>query len=489
MFFLFVTCLGASAVVSDDCLGCQPGDVLPYDDWVQKFRHRTFDLSSFGLSSDEAVRRETYNNNVKFIKEQNALYSIGEVTHRLGVNQFADLSNAEYRQVMHLDEINLLPEDPHFTYLAPSDTATSIDWRVKGGVTKVKNQGSCGSCWSFSATGAIEGAVFAATSTLVSLSEKQLMDCSRSYGNDSCSGGFMYRALQYVADNGGIDTEEDYPYVPRDGNCQKSKEARHVAAITGFQRVPKYDPDQMATALNLMPVSIGIDAGGSVFQHYRGGVVTNPACGDSLNHGVLMVGYTGTDNASYPNAWIVKNSWDSTWGVDGYIYITRSTARDRRGICGVLSEGIYATGASLPGHPTPPPGPHPTPTPPPPSDVYYENPFLTSCQSNEFNITTGGDWGAVGSICAPTCGHDTNFKCPDAPQGSEGVPLCKYTDHMSNESFCALGCGETVPCNLGMKCLTSSDTNDGRSYAVCLFTGATQDNRLASRLRGSPDGK
>lgn len=192
-------------------------------------------------------------------------------------------------------------------------------------MTFIKDQGQCGSCWAFSVTGALEGAKFKQDGSLVSFSEQQLMDCSASYGNMGCNGGFMENAMWYVIDNG-ITTESKYPYKAMVGACHeadKDWQIRDCTAVT-----PLKEKSLMA-AIAQQPTSVAIEANHLSFQLYKSGVY-NGNCGTKLDHGVLAVGYGTIDKKEY---YKVKNSWGSKWGSNGYIYIIRNS--DGKGKCGI----------------------------------------------------------------------------------------------------------------------------------------------------------
>ncbi|RYG50181.1 hypothetical protein EON67_05740, partial [archaeon] len=211
------------------------------------------------------------------------------------------------------------------------------DWVAKGAVTPVKNQGDCGSCWSFSTTGSVEGAHFIATGKLVSLSEQQLVDCSGAEGNNGCNGGLMDYAFEYIIKNKGICSEESYPYTGTDGKCKK---CTAVATITGYKDVPTNSETSLVAAIAERPVSVAIEADQSSFQFYSGGVLT-AACGTSLDHGVLAVGYGTLSGNDY---YKVKNSWGPDWGMSGYVLLGRgSKFNGNSGQCGIQSQPSYPT--------------------------------------------------------------------------------------------------------------------------------------------------
>jgi len=232
------------------------------------------------------------------------------------------------------------------TLLSRSSTPSSVDWVSKGGVTPVKNQGQCGSCWSFSTTGALEGAYFVTYGTLPSFSEQQLVDCDtvRNGGKDhGCNGGLMDNAFSWIKKNGGLCSEEAYPYVSgttkTGGTCETTCEVIDKSDVSSWVDVPHKSDDDMMVAIAQQPVSVAIEADQQSFQLYKTGVFSG-TCGTNLDHGVLVVGY-GSDSSGN-DYYRIKNSWGTTWGDDGYIYIGRgSEYNSGQGQCGVLLQASY----------------------------------------------------------------------------------------------------------------------------------------------------
>jgi C1A family cysteine protease len=270
-----------------------------------------------------------------------------ELTYKLGLNQFSDLTWDEFLVAIHGETGNCLGGDHFFNLMDLVETdeeATaapdSVDWQAKGAVTPVKNQASCGSCWAFATTGALECDAAAKNGQLISLSEQQLVDCSRSYGNQGCNGGWWFNAFQYIQAKGGLCTESAYPYTAKDGTCRDSSCGTKMDAISGYTKTPTRSDSALATAVAIGCNAVGVDVT-SAFSNYKSGVLT-AACGTAVNHGVTAVGY-GTTPAGQ-DYWKVKNSWGASWGDKGYIYICRNCNKNSgAGECGINLYPGYAT--------------------------------------------------------------------------------------------------------------------------------------------------
>jgi len=257
---------------------------------------------------------------------------------KMELNQFADLTASEFKsKTKCYDNPISNIYTPHLKFRTDIfDIPSEFDWVKKGAVTPVKDQAQCGSCWSFSTTGSVEGAYFLSSGKLVSLSEQQLVDCSSSFGNQGCNGGLYTSSFEYVKQNG-ICSESSYSYTGTDGKC--NKKCKPVTKIDSFVNVSPNNENELLQSASLQPISVAIEADQSIFQFYSSGVMDSISCGNSLDHAVLIVGWGELNGKSY---WKVKNSWGSSWGDDGYILIGRSVKTQKAdGICGILSIPSY----------------------------------------------------------------------------------------------------------------------------------------------------
>ncbi|GFR45554.1 hypothetical protein Agub_g6948 [Astrephomene gubernaculifera] len=344
--------------------------------WVEKHGR------SYREGSTEYSRRlNVFKDNIKAIVEHQAK----DPGVTLALNEYADLTWQEFsstRLGLRIGQQELdrrASQSPGLRSswrYAAAEAPRAMDWRDKGAVTQVKNQGQCGSCWAFSAVGAIEGVNALATGQLTQLSEQQLVDCDTDT-NMGCSGGLMDDAFKYVLSNGGLDSEADYGYWSGYGMgfwCNKRKQAdRHVVSIDGYEDVPQ-DETSLRRAVGHQPVAVAICAGAGM-QFYSRGIISS--CCEGLNHGVLVVGYNVSSSSSSDGAgsqqqvkeggtaaaaagaeadaggdsfWIVKNSWGPSWGEEGYFRL--KMGEGPMGLCGIASAASYPT-KSHPNKPVP----------------------------------------------------------------------------------------------------------------------------------------
>lgn len=300
---------------------------------------KEFHEKKYESDDEEHLRYTIWTENLKYINKHNAE---GNSKFRLEMNHLGDMTSKEVHLI--LNGYNSAyrntkdKESVASAFLPPNNVQLpkEVDWRTKGYVTPVKNQGQCGSCWAFSTTGSLEGQHFKKTGKLVSLSEQNLVDCSEKFGNHGCEGGLMDNAFKYIKANDGIDTETSYPYLARDGTCHFN--ASSVGADdTGFVDVTSGDEAALKVAVATVgPISVAIDASHMSFQFYKDGVYNEPGCSNTeLDHGVLAVGYgTTPDGKDY---WLVKNSWGVSWGSMGYIMMSRN--KDNQ--CGIATDASY----------------------------------------------------------------------------------------------------------------------------------------------------
>ncbi|XP_061192572.1 digestive cysteine proteinase 1-like [Saccostrea echinata] len=307
-----------------------------YDNHVEEMfiKHKQKHAPKYSSIKEHAQRQHIFRQNVRFIHSKNR----AALGFSLAVNHLADKSKEE---IQLMNGYRYTPG--HHGGLAfdtskysVKDIPDTMDWRLHGAVTPVKDQAVCGSCWSFGTTGTIEGAYFLKTGNLVRLSQQQLMDCSWGEGNNACDGGEDFRAYDWIMKNGGLTSEELYgPYLAQDGMCNKT--ITPVAKLKNYVNVTSGDLQALKFAIaHQGPISVAIDASHLSLSFYANGVYYEPQCGnkpDDLDHSVLAVGYGVMNGQAY---WLIKNSWSTYWGNDGYVLMSQ---KDNN--CGVATDPTF----------------------------------------------------------------------------------------------------------------------------------------------------
>jgi KDEL-tailed cysteine endopeptidase len=304
------------------------------DEWKQfsLFQHKF--VKNYDSPEELNTRFQIFRKNLRDIIVHNLDTS---QNFTMGINQFSDLTSTEFKE-KYIGNIKTEVGSYGCKTFSGSDSGTpySVDWRAKNAVTSVKDQGQCGSCWTFSATGAVEGIWAITKGQLVDFSEQQLVDCATgiSYGSHGCSGGQMEGAFKYIIEHGQCSLTS-YPYTAKDGKCTSCSSIAHISSCSD---VKPNDQISLKLAVAQQPVSIAIEADTRYFQSYSGGVLTASNCGTNLDHGVLIVGYGEENGQKY---WLVKNSWGVTWGEKGYVKIARSESTNDPGICGIAMDASF----------------------------------------------------------------------------------------------------------------------------------------------------
>ncbi len=304
----------------------------PIDDEFELFKSRFNKV--YESEEEEQYHKGIFVNTKAYIDQRNAE---GSLSYTLGINEFADIDPVIFAKERN-GYLNVLNRNNNYTSdfeATGRQVPTSVDWRDKGYVTEVKNQGQCGSCWAFSTTGSLEGQHFKTTGNLVSLSEQDLVDCSKKEGNHGCKGGLMTDAFKYIIKNGGIDTEESYRYKGEDGKC-RFKKADIGATCSSYKSIAKKDCSALKEAVaTIGPISVAMDASENSFQLYESGIYKPRKCSSTkLDHGVLVVGYGTEDGKDY---WIIKNSWGKSWGMKGYFWM----GEPEDNLCGICTDASY----------------------------------------------------------------------------------------------------------------------------------------------------
>jgi len=328
--------------------GAVPDIDIQFKEFINKY-NKVWNYSEDDLKN---IRKPIFVDNMNYINKENAK---GTNTFTLGITQFSAMTNDEFRALQTLNVKDMPQNKGNFKRKTLKPTKEQLaklpkshDWRDENAVTEVKNQGSCGSCWSFSTAGALEGSVAIKTGVLANLSEQNLLDCD--HGNNRCHGGWMDNAFMWVNENG-LCSDVSYPYACSSGSsnkCEDSKENPHCkdcklaiqpGEVQGFIDITPEDPEEFKYGLTENPLAVAIEAGSRTFQHYRTGILPTGTCGHNLNHGVLAVAYGEEKGMGY---FTIKNSWGADWGESGYIRI-QSTGADvpREGTCGILLASSY----------------------------------------------------------------------------------------------------------------------------------------------------
>jgi len=296
---------------------------------------------TYSSLEENALRYQNFKNSLDRINANNAYVKVRGSGANFGLNKFSDLSPEEFAQTVLMRPFT--PASVEFkqnNMLTPRITApTTFDWRPKGAVTAVKDQGQCGSCWAFSVTENVESVWILAkgltNETIPPLAPQQIVDCDDS--DAGCDGGNPPTAYDYIKSAGGLDDEKDYPYTAVDGTCA-FKSTAVVAKISGWKYATEGDEDTMASNLaSWAPLSICVDA--RYWQDYTSGIMTEWQCDwlVELDHCVQAVGYDTTASTPF---WIVRNSWGADWGEAGYIRLQYGT-----NTCGLTQESTSATAA------------------------------------------------------------------------------------------------------------------------------------------------
>ncbi|XP_050871684.1 ervatamin-B isoform X2 [Lathyrus oleraceus] len=332
LYSLILFCLITLSLSLDMSSGRSNKEVMTmYEKWLVKHQ------KVYNGLGEKNQRFQIFKDNLKFIDEHNAQNH----SYRVGLNEFADITNKEYRDMYLSRRINNNMKNKitseRYAYKAGDNNRlpVSVDWR--GALGTIKNQGSCGACWAFSTVAAVEAINKIVTGRFVNLSVQELVDCDRKK-NLGCNGGLEGNAYEFMVENGGLDTETDYPYLGRGSTCNQVKKNTKVVSINGYKYVQRNNESALMEAVANQPVSVGIEAYGIDFQLYESGVF-NGRCGTWLDHSVVVVGYGSENGLDY---WLVRNSWGTKWGEAGYFKMERNV-KDPVGMCGIAMDATYPT--------------------------------------------------------------------------------------------------------------------------------------------------
>ncbi|OEL16717.1 Ananain [Dichanthelium oligosanthes] len=269
--------------------------------------------------AEKAQRFQVFKANADFVDGSNAAGN----QYNLATNEFADMTNDEFVSMFTgLEEPNELSKGREMLQVTldlSEGVPESVDWRANGAVTDVKNQGKFASCWAFSVVAAVEGIHQITNGELLSLSEQQVLDCSKTIFKGG-KGGRLKNGFRYIMDKG-ITTQDAYPYVAAKRACRSG--VQPATKIRNYRSLPATNEKQLARVVANQPVSVALHAS-RAFQLYKGGVLTSGGCKGQVNHAVTVVGYgkVAEDGTKF---WLVKNSWGKKWGEEGYIKLERDT--------------------------------------------------------------------------------------------------------------------------------------------------------------------
>jgi C1A family cysteine protease len=320
--------------------------VEKFENWISKFNIYSENEGHYQRLFDNWLENDKY---IDLINNKNLTYTLDH-------NQYSGMNTEEFSTYMgFVDNKNILQKGNPLLRGSDiinqvdtdySQNAQSIDWRDKHVVSPIRDQGQCGSCWAFSGTSTVESAVAIKTGELYDLSEQESVDCStlkNGYTNMGCNGGMYDTMWKYVKANGGICSEDSYPYTSgttkKTGTCQKTCTPIEETKVSNYVTVKTGSDDALMSALNIEPVSIAIEADTKSFQLYKSGVYTDyEGCGTTLDHAVVLVGYGSCSDGDY---YILRNSWGTGWGENGYMRIGRGSQYGTSGMCGLLQDPMY----------------------------------------------------------------------------------------------------------------------------------------------------
>ncbi|XP_020087908.1 fruit bromelain-like [Ananas comosus] len=330
LFYMVVSVMLASPRAASRSLPDDPM-MRRFEEWMARF-HRVY------TDDAEKWRRfQIFQDNVNYIESFN---NRSGNSYTLGTNQFADMTFDEFLAKYTGTSVPLKMKSETLTLTSFEDVnisavPKSIDWRDHGAVTEVKQQGTCESCWAFTAIATVEGIYKIKKGSLIPLSEQEVLDCSVSYG---CKGGgWVHKGYDFIISNKGVATEASYPYKEVQGNCA-SNIVPNAASITGYKFLPRSE-SKLMNAVSQQPVAAAVEAD-KKFQLYTGGIYKGP-CGVMINHAITVIGY-GADNSTGDKYWIIKNSWGTNWGENGFMRLEKDVA-SKSGLCGLTKQLVYPT--------------------------------------------------------------------------------------------------------------------------------------------------